>query len=217
MNPDVQMSSGGGPPPPKPRKDRDGPYQRPTGDLQPDSGLLALAFPVRPSEPLPLMPVEPTPKQRARRSRAGPYDEPEEEELVPESGMMNISTFFGPQPSETQGSKRPIEAPEASRPKKPASGPMPWPAPPTRPAAREEEETLVPESGIMQLSYPSTSSSSSSSSGPPPPPETRQKATVLTAQPAEEEELLQPTNAVMELAIPPALARNLSVGNQKVW
>jgi hypothetical protein len=163
------------------------------------------------------MPVEPTPKQRARRSRAGPYDEPGEEEvLVPESGVMNLSTFFGPQPSETQGSKRPTETPEAlkSNKRQPASGPAPWPAPPTRPAAREEEETLVPQSGIMQLSYPS--SSSSSSSGPPPPPE-KPRPAALTPQPADEEELLQPIDGVMELALPPTISRNLSVGNQRVW
>jgi hypothetical protein len=76
----------------------------------------------------------------------------------------------------------------------------------------EEEETLVPLDGVMNLPYPAASSSSSN---PPPPEKPRKKV----ASPAEEE-ALTPLDGVMDLHAR-RLRRlrrvNLSIGNQKVW
>ena len=106
MNPDAQMITGGGPPPEqgagavsaKPKKDRDGPYGKPSGDLGPPAdGIMNLPFPVGPSNPVPIVPVDPTPKAIVRRNRPGPYEPAAEEEtLVPHDGAMDLPFPVGP-------------------------------------------------------------------------------------------------------------------------
>ena len=235
MNPDAPMIAGGGPPSDqgagaqlvKPKKGRDGPYQKPSGDLGPPAdGIMNLPFPIGPSNPSPTVPVAPSPKAIVRRNRPGPYEpSAEEETLVPHDGAMELPFPLGPQPTAIEEDrtmrsdfvpKRQSETPlAATSSKKPASSPQSWPPPPTRSAP--EEETLTPADGVMELPYPSASSSSSS--GPPPPqnPKKASRTSVLTpVQPAEEEELLQPLDGVMNLQASRRLS-NLSIGNQRVW
>ena len=195
----------------KPKKERDGPYERPSGDLGPsEDGVVNLPFPVGPSNPANIVPIAPTPKAIVRRHRPGPYEQPAEEEetLVPHDGTMELSTFFGPQPTAIEedrtmrsdfAPKRPSETPlAATSSKKPASGPPSWPPPPTRPTA--EDETLVPRDGTLTVQYPTASSSSSSSSSGPPPPRKPKKNAPPPA--VEEEEALVPLDGVMELPYP---------------
>ena len=245
MNPDVQIISGGEPPPPgagavaqpvKPKKGRDGPYQRPSDDLGPPAdGIMNLPFPTGPSNPTPILPVTPTPKAIVRRNRPGPYEQPAEEEESlgpPADGIMNLPFPLGPQPTPIEedrtmrsdfAPKRPSETPlAATTAKKPASGPPSWPPPPTRSI---DDESLVPQDGVLTVQYPTASSSSSSSSGGPPPsgPAPPQKPKKKPPPPApatvaEEEEALVPLDGVMTLPYSRRLRQvNLSLGNQKVW
>ena len=261
MNPEV--ISGGGPPPEpgtqpvKSKKDRNGPYQTPLEDLGPPAdGIMNVPFPLGPSNPVPIVPVAPAPKAIVRRNRPGPYEQPAEEEETlgpPADGVMTVPFPLGPQPTAIEedrtmrsdfAPKRPSETPlAATTAKKPASGPPSWPPPPTRPI---NDESLVPQDGILTVQYPTASSSSSSSSGGPPPsgPAPPQKPKKKPPPPApatvaEEEEALVPLDGVMTLPYPTAPAQeeetlvpldgvmelhsrrlrqvNLSLGNQKVW
>ena len=136
MNPVV---SGGG----QPKKGRDGPYDKPSGDLGPPAdGIMNVPFPIGPSNPVPTVPVTPTPKAIVRRNRPGPYEAPveEEETLVPHDGAMDLPFPMGPQPTAIEEDrsmsssfvpKRPSETPlAATSTKKPASSPQSWPPPP---------------------------------------------------------------------------------------
>jgi hypothetical protein len=106
MNPDV-ISGGSFPPDPgagaaKPKKGRDGPYDKPSGDLGPPAdGIMNLPCPTGPSNPVNIVPVAPTPKAIVRRNRPGPYEAPAEEEepLVPHDGTMDLPFPMGPQPT----------------------------------------------------------------------------------------------------------------------
>ena len=233
MNPDVQITSGDGGLPPgagavvqqvpvKPKKGRDGPYQRPSDDLGPPAdGIMNVPFPIGPSNPVPIVPVTPTPKAIIRRNRPGPYEQPEEEETLgpPADGVMNLPFPMGPQATAIEedramrsdfAPKRQSETPLAATSKKPANNPQPWPLPPSRNAP--EEETLVPQDGTMTVPYPTaSSSSSSSSSGPNPPPQKPRKKTASVLAP-QSEEVLEPLSGIMELP-----TRSLSIANQKIW
>ena len=140
----LQMQTGSVASPPgavepiKPKKGRDGPYQKHSEDLGPPAdGIMDVPFPIGPANPVPTVPVTPTPKAIVRRNRPGPYEQPAEEEPLdpPADGIMNLPFPLGPQPTAIEEDramsssfvpKRPSETPlAATASKKPASSPQP--------------------------------------------------------------------------------------------